>query len=53
MKNKKVYYKCEHTDEDVKKNSSSGGAFTAISDYIITEKFGGQACSWLQDKKEA
>lgn len=40
MKNKKVYYKCEHTDEDVKKNSSSGGAFTAISDYIITEKFG-------------
>ena len=30
-----TYYAVKHRDNNIKKTSSSGGAFTAISDYIL------------------
>lgn len=30
-------YAIKHTSDEVRKNSSSGGAFTAISDYVLSE----------------
>lgn len=32
------YYKCYHKDRKVRKHSSSGGAFTAISDYVLSKR---------------